>query len=208
VCSRTHDADEFLKSQPLLTYFDRLLIPALRFAQQDLARGALDVLRQQVIRDAVADVLANISDVEDTDQREGGTKATCAIVARGPLDQAAALVFAQIATDAGYSARILGRSEVLQLRPGVHPYDVFCLSLLQPAPLNSLRHVVRHLRRRFPAAAIFVGAWAGRMPASNPEDTLIRTSEIVSNFEEALAKLRQVQRVARTQETRVESHKL
>jgi predicted PurR-regulated permease PerM len=58
-------AEEFLKEKPLLTYYDEVLVEALKLAQTDADRGFLDDDRMLRIRDAVAEIVDDLSTYED-----------------------------------------------------------------------------------------------------------------------------------------------
>jgi predicted PurR-regulated permease PerM len=58
-------AEEFLKEKPLLTYYEEVLVEALKLAQTDADRGFLDDDRMLRIRDAVAEIVDDLSDYKD-----------------------------------------------------------------------------------------------------------------------------------------------
>jgi predicted PurR-regulated permease PerM len=58
-------ARNFLKQKPLLAYYDQVLVPGLRLAQADAERGLLDEERTARIRDAVAEIIDDLSTHED-----------------------------------------------------------------------------------------------------------------------------------------------
>ena len=58
-------ARQFLKEKPLAAYYDEILLEGLRLAQADAERGLLDEERMQRIRDAVAEIVDDLSIHED-----------------------------------------------------------------------------------------------------------------------------------------------
>ena len=58
-------ARQFLKKKPLEAYYDEILLEGLRLAQSDAERGLLDDDRMQRIRDAVAEIVDDLSIHED-----------------------------------------------------------------------------------------------------------------------------------------------
>ena len=76
-------AEEFLKEKPLLTYYEEVLVEALKLAQTDADRGFLDDDRMLRIRDAVAEIVDDLSAYKDKsgqgarcrDRREDGCAA-------------------------------------------------------------------------------------------------------------------------------------
>jgi predicted PurR-regulated permease PerM len=61
----TEQAQKFLKERPLLEYYDEVLMGGLRLAQSDAERGSLDQDRMQRIRDAVFEIVDDLSSHED-----------------------------------------------------------------------------------------------------------------------------------------------
>lgn len=61
----TTKAEEYLKDHALLAYVDDVALPALRLAQRDAARGALDDERIERIRTSVGELVDNLSPADD-----------------------------------------------------------------------------------------------------------------------------------------------
>ena len=58
-------AQTYLKDEPLLAYYENILMEALKLAQADADRGHLDEERKQRIRDVVAELLDDLEEHED-----------------------------------------------------------------------------------------------------------------------------------------------
>jgi hypothetical protein len=58
-------AQLFLKEKPLVAYYDDILVEGLKLAQVDAERGLLDEERMRHIRDAVAEIVDDLSAHED-----------------------------------------------------------------------------------------------------------------------------------------------
>ena len=58
-------AQTYLKNEPLLAYYENILIEALKLAQADADSGHLDEERKQRIRDVVAELLDDLEEHED-----------------------------------------------------------------------------------------------------------------------------------------------
>jgi hypothetical protein len=58
-------AQKFLKEKPLVAYYQDILIEGLKLAQIDAERGLLDEERKHYIRDAVAEIVDDLSTHED-----------------------------------------------------------------------------------------------------------------------------------------------
>ncbi len=61
----TEQAQRFLKERPLIEYYDEVLMRGLKLAQSDAERGSLDQERMQRIRDAVAEIVDDLSPHQD-----------------------------------------------------------------------------------------------------------------------------------------------
>lgn len=61
-------ARDFLKTKPLLAYYEDILLPALQLAQADASRGHLNEERKQRIRDVVAEIVDDLEAYEDKPQ--------------------------------------------------------------------------------------------------------------------------------------------
>jgi len=61
----TEQAQKFLKERLLIEYYDEVLMAGLKLAQFDAERGSLDQERMQRIRDAVAEIVDDLSGHED-----------------------------------------------------------------------------------------------------------------------------------------------
>ena len=184
-------AAECLTSMPLVEYYDNVILPGLLLAQADATVERLSVAKQTQIRDATEDVIEDLGDEEDdrsahptprwrifgqrTEVAEQnpvdapeitpGWKAEGSILcigSRGPLDDCAALMLAQLLDKRGLGARAesfqsLSKVEIARL--DVSGARLICLSCLDGSSSAYLRFALRRVRRRAPRAKILVGAW-------------------------------------------------
>lgn len=58
-------AEQFLKKNSLIAYYDEVALPALMMAQADLRRGVLDESRQRRVKDTIEEVIEDLSDHVD-----------------------------------------------------------------------------------------------------------------------------------------------
>jgi predicted PurR-regulated permease PerM len=190
-------AEEFLKEQPLSTYYDEVAIPGLRIAQNDVTRGALDRLQIERIKAAVFEVVDDLAD-QDDGKREGATthdtEAAAALetaadvrpelpvlkkedlapewqadvpvlcaAGRGPLDEAAAMMLAQLLEKHGLGARVEGAEAIASsniLRLDTSGLALVCLSYFDASSPAHMRYTIRRMRRRLPEARVLLGCWA------------------------------------------------
>ena len=78
-------ARRFLKEQPLLAYYEDILVEGLKLAQADSQRGLLDPEGMARIRDAVGEIVDDLSSHEDKPATVFEDKES----AEGPLSQMA-----------------------------------------------------------------------------------------------------------------------
>ena len=207
-------AEEFLAQKPLSTYYDEIAVKGLLLAQLDVNRGVLDHERRTQIRDAVEELVDDLSDYDDelragADAQEatvdgvsppprkqatvGGSEVLC-IAGRGSLDEASAIMLAQLLQKRGVEARVVPNREIspaniLKLVPeGV---KVVCLGYLEPGGFTSARYLVQRIRRRLPQARIVLGLWA-RPLAESDRDHAVKQSKadvIVTSLAEAVDRI-------------------
>ena len=159
-------AEGFLKSGPLAAFCDQVAIPALLMAQDDAERGVLTRARRAEIFDTVNEMLEAIGD-EPPEPSERAPLVEC-LGARSELDDAAALLLAQLLGEHGFAARVTPARHWLT-EPRLHPAaaderapDVLCLSHVGETSPSRLRLLARRLRRRARGDTPLVfGLWSG-----------------------------------------------
>jgi predicted PurR-regulated permease PerM len=180
-----HQAEAFLKDQPLSGYYDEVAIKGLALAQLDVNRGALDHAHRVRIKEAIDWVIDDLSDYDDGSVptiEDGasevaslpsflspeelapgwrGTAVLC-IAGRGSLDEASAAMLAQLLEKHGIAARVVP-SEAVSVanlfRLDVAGVQMACLCYLEPGSFTNPRYLVQRLRRRLPQAKIVDGFW-------------------------------------------------
>lgn len=206
-----HQAEEFLKDRDLADYYDEIAIRGLALAQLDINRGALDHDHRIQIKDAVEELIDDLSDHDDVstvaaaedegekrirDNGDAGSRvvSVLCIAGRGPLDEATAMMLVQLLQKHGIGARVISSHEaspanIVRLEPG--GVKVVCLAYLEPAGFANTRYLVRRVRRRLPQARIVLGLWM-RTPVENGDDTAARQSEadlVVTSLKEAVERI-------------------
>ena len=187
----SEQARECLKTMPLVDYYDTVVLPGLLLAQEDVAGERLPIERQERIRDATEEVIEDLDD-QDASEDKGGIGwrdrllgrgaddqdhdpapptpapawqqdgAVLCIGGRGPLDDCAALMLAQVLTHRGIAAR--SERHTALSKGAIGTLDVantrlICLSCLDGSSSAYLRFALRRLRRHAPGAKILIGAW-------------------------------------------------
>jgi hypothetical protein len=191
-------AQEYLKDKPLIAYYENVLVEGLKLAQADAHSGLLTEERMQRVRDAVAEIVDDLSTHEDRqeqpsptlkpeypialtqiDQTEGarnqelpellldqwGTaKPVLCIPGLSVLDEAAALMMAQLVERAGIGARVesadaLSMSRIFSL--DTKNVALVCLCYVENVTSAKINYVIRRLRRKAPQVIILVASVGG-----------------------------------------------
>jgi hypothetical protein len=110
-----------------------------------------------------------------------GDDAVLCLGGRGPLDDAAATMLAQLVRKHGFNARVimheaLSRSAIGSLELG--PVGAICISYAEAtgSPAH-LRFLLRRLRQRAPGAVIILALWSGDSPTQLWDDDLLKTTQ-------------------------------
>lgn len=95
------------------------------------------------------------------------------LAGRSPLDEAAAVLFAQLSNAHGLTARVesadaLSPANIARL--GTAGVEFVCLSYLDASSPAHMRYSVRRLRRQLPKVAIMLGCWAEHIDAEQLEE--------------------------------------
>lgn len=209
----TEQAEEFLKERSLSSFYGGVVLQALALAQADLNRGALDPERRRAIRDTVEELVMDLADHEDAPPNDDQPHApplpvldkealppewrqtpVLCIAGRGPLDEAAALLLAQLLEKHGVGARVVPceaalPSNIAQLDPtGV---QLVCASYLDARSLTNARSLVRRLRRRLPRAKVMVAFWTMTPEQAEQREVAATTGadEVVMSLRDALQRI-------------------
>ncbi|MFG1298343.1 AI-2E family transporter [Xanthobacter sp. V3C-3] len=152
-------AEDYLRQGPLGDYCDDVALPALRLAQRDAARGALDAARQERVRDTFAELLDDLPapGEPEPDQEEAGPS-ILVLPARSALDEAAALLLAHRLRAAGLACETRPPGAVG--RPVAEDVEVVVLSYLSPATPAHRRYALRRVRQGRPDRRVVIADWS------------------------------------------------
>jgi predicted PurR-regulated permease PerM len=112
----------------------------------------------EVVDDALTDF--PILSEELASERQAATPVLC-VGGRSPLDEAAAIMLAQLLEKHGLGARV--ESAVVVATSNIRetsPISMVCLSYLDANSLAHMRYAIRRVRRRLPEAKILLGCWS------------------------------------------------
>lgn len=159
-------AEDFLRQKDLDAYCDGVVLPALRLAQHDAARGALDAGRQARIRDTLAELLDHLPEPEEkekapeVDGAAGGPPPrpegpmVLVLPARSALDEAAALLLVHRLMAEGVAAEAAPPGGARRLAAG--QAEAIVLAYLSPATPAHRRYTIRSLTRDSAARRVVV----------------------------------------------------
>jgi len=227
-------AEEFLKASSLSAYYDEVALPALKLAQNDIARGALDRVQSEKIKAAVVEVVDDLVDQDDqkpvsetindaqataaletvhdetldlpvveradlAPQWQGDKPVRC-VAGRGPLDEAAAIMLAQLLEKHGLGARVEGADAVAIsniFRLDTAGIGMVCLSYLDAGSPARMRYAIRRMRRRLPQAQILLGCWRADTDTTTIRDTA-KPDAVATTLREAVKLCLEAARNSRT----------
>jgi hypothetical protein len=71
---RSSFAENFTKERPLSEFYDEVVLPALKLAEQDRQRLALTPERRTIIIETILEVIDNLNDVQEDEEKDTGKK--------------------------------------------------------------------------------------------------------------------------------------
>lgn len=161
----------YLKENPLLHFYDQVLLPVLTLAEQDRRRNSLDESRARFIYESARELVEEASDVslanstEPTQscatEKEKPPATVICIPARNESDEVAAMMMAQILEREGHAAQALPRNQMGKIFEELEKQnpDVICISALHPLAPGQARPLCRQLRQRWPNVKMIMGLW-------------------------------------------------
>lgn len=179
-------AERYVADKSGNDFYQDIVIPVLRLAEDDRQRATSEIGYRRVIADSLTAVLRAMSEDIQEQTNSPGTDpgetrpaqaSVLSIGGRTELDQAAAEMLARVLADRGIQARVLSPVSISQDAIGqmdLTDIDVVCISYLDPQPYVLSKFVSRRLKRRHPGIRIVICPWnAGDAPQ---DDSTIRGS--------------------------------
>ena len=197
----SEQARMFLREKSLLAYYEDVLLEGLKLAAADAERGLLDPERTLLIRDAVADIVDDLSDHKDIPKPAGEAvaealtnvarespsetarelagrgrtgKLVVCIPGLGLIDEALALILTQLLERRGVDVRAEEAGAWSKSRVAsldVKDVALICLCYMETPSPAQMHFAVRRLRRKAPAAIILV-ALLGATSAVDDEEVV------------------------------------
>jgi AI-2E family transporter len=186
-------AERFLAGRSLSAYYDEVALDGLRLVTADANRGVLASHQVERINRAVRELVHDLADHDDVEPPSGKHDNTIAgqvhgervtahastpewqtetpvlcVAGRGPLDEAASAMLAQLLEKRGIGVRAVPHEAVSRAQiAALDARDVamVCISYLDVnGSLAHLRFLIRRIRQRLPGASVLIGIW----PADDP----------------------------------------
>lgn len=152
-------AEEYLRTGSLEEYYDEIVVPALRLAQQDADRGTLRLDQQMKVKNAIDGLIDDLEQHAlpgDASGRPPGHIVLC-IAGRSLLDQAAASLLAHLLRQQGNATIVLPPNAYSSVRAEADPpAEIACLCYLDAAAAANARFLIRRVKRRAPAAETLI----------------------------------------------------
>ncbi|MEO8260037.1 MAG: hypothetical protein ABI868_22015 [Acidobacteriota bacterium] len=165
-------AEKMLADRSLVDYYDSVVLPALKLAAADEARGTISRQRAAEVTRSILAVIGELDEHVDAkraaistpQQRQGSANGLVALVAgRGPFDDVVSAMLAQLLAQRGVVSRriphasasreLIAQLDLSAIRVVTIPYLE-----LAGAPAH-LRYLIRRLRPRAPQAVLIAGLW-------------------------------------------------
>ncbi|HZH26091.1 MAG TPA: AI-2E family transporter [Azospirillaceae bacterium] len=186
-------ADEASKDHPVIEVYETQLLAALRIAEGDRTRGALDddTLRSMLEGiNYVVDYFADAEPEENTPQVKAPGRILC-IAGRTDLDEAAATLLADLLNRGGWTAIVLP-CEVVNTRAiqSLSREDVraVVMSYVNPRSERHAQRITRRLHMHFGAGApVVVGLWGAGTPDIPMPAAIPGAMAVVGSLAEATA---------------------
>jgi hypothetical protein len=199
-------AEDYLVDHSLAAYYDDVALPGLRMAQIDRTRGVLDDDRIAAVRDAVSDLVEDLTETvpvlrEQNGPVDGAPLAAAAppswaevervlcIPARGPLDEASAVILGHAMSRVGLAGRVespgaLSTTRIVHMPTG--HVDIVVLCALDTTSIGHLRYAVRRIQRRLPGVAVMLAAWDADATAAERLAKQLTPDRVVTSIAEAV----------------------
>ncbi len=195
-------ADRYLEERTLNHFYESVLIPALRLAEEDrhsdiLGDRASEFI-SQTTRELIDDLGQRIPAEEPSSKIPFDSANVVCVPARDEADELVGMMLAQLLRQNGFNqagALAIGSVEERLEQVVRRDAGVVCVSALPPFAVGQARSLCKQLRARFPQLAIVVGLWgfAGGVPKAPERVGPSCTDAVCTNLSEAIL---QIQRLA------------
>jgi predicted PurR-regulated permease PerM len=212
-------AEAFLKTHPLVSLYDQVLVPALTLAEQDRHKGALDEARESFLFLSVSEIVSELAVYRpeevsakpkklrsrwiSTPQHElpshhaepsPSTVRIFCLAANDQADEITSSMLAQLLERAGHGVLSLPvGSPVEEILTNLlpEPQDVVCISALPPFAFAQARTLCQRIRIHLPQIRILTGIWgfAGDLDKAKERFGNTRPDRVVASLAQAVEQI-------------------
>ena len=192
--------DNYLKTNPMSSLFDQVLIPVITAAENDHRLQLLEADQLQSIERGMSEILDDLEErlegkapLVTASAAEAGCL-ICCVPARAYRDELAGEMLGQLLVQAGYTAQNASATMVSgELVGWVRDSapDLVCVSVVAPSSLLHARNLCSKLRKGFPDLKLVVGLWGS--PGKNIDAIKVLqdsgADEVVTSVAEAAERI-------------------
>jgi hypothetical protein len=195
-------AETMLADRSLVDYYDGVVLPGLKLAAADEARGTISRQRAAEITRGVLSVIGELEKHRDrpgTGTAPGelpvpglSTGLVACVAGRGPFDDVVSAMLAQLLAQRGVSSRAVphasvSRETIAQLDVSAVTVIAVCALELSGAPAH-LRYLIRRLQHRAPQAEVIAGLRleGGENPDESKDQEALGGVRSVASLRDAL----------------------
>ena len=198
-----HDAMNMLeslgKNEPLISIFDRIVIPALALAERDRQIGQLDAKREGFIVQTISEFVLELTEAEAPAMaaREMRHTRVFCIPARNTADEIAAAMCAHFLLQEGFPAipfHVTESPGELLASVGCQSDDVVCISAVPPFAEGNVRTVAKSIGGDPDSPTLIAGLWSYERPSEARMQRLAKSfsASVATSLVEAVAQVRAV----------------
>ena len=163
-------AEAYLAKHSLPETYDRLIIPAIRLADEDYHRDVLAEHKRKELLSQVSSLIAELGEEsppedaapKETPAQEDPVAAAIVIPACDFADELTGLMLTKVLAHAGAASKLLPSnllaSEMME-EIGKQTVRQFCISVTPPGATRHAIYLCKRLRENFPDARILIGLW-------------------------------------------------
>ena len=195
-------AEKMLADRSLVDYYDSVVLPGLKLAAADEARGTISRQRAAEMTRSILAVIGDLKEHVDAEhtgtsnqdrpKQRTSTGLVACVAGRGPFDDVVSAMLAQLLAQRGVASRRIphisvSRETIAQL--DLAAVKVVNVSYLEvgEAPAH-LRYLLRRVRHRAPHATLIAGPWPkGEARLNEPEaQKTLGADRYVASLREAI----------------------
>ncbi|WP_294392202.1 AI-2E family transporter [uncultured Sphingomonas sp.] len=156
-------AEALLAQQPLVAYYDEVVLAGLKLAVEDRARGTINRDREMEMTRTMRAVIDELGDQVPPAMADASAGRIACVAGHGPFDEAVTTMLAQLLTARGLAVRTIGNAATSREAIGALDLDGVAVIVISYLELTGspaqLRYLIKRLRTRAPSARVVVGLW-------------------------------------------------